>query len=160
MKHAQQIPLVLNRIVHSQPLHLASALLFGWLIAFSANAVTTSSPNSADAIEQARTLRNSGDLLKSIEQLQTLATSSDTQVQAAARAELGESLMAAGRLDEAQPLLQAALEASAETDRARYQLLMASIAVRRKQETAALNLLNDVLANTHAAKETTLASPT
>ena len=139
----------------------ACAALLSGLVMSLAVPAAPAALGAMDVLTQGRALRASGDLLQSIELLQSAVESSSPVTpafQSAARAELGESLMAAGRLDEAEPLLQGALVGATPVDRARFQLLLGNLAVKRKQDTVALERFNAVLADTLATADLKLAA--
>ena len=98
----------------------------------------------ANPLREATAARISGHMSRAVELLQAeRARATTPDERARASGELGAALSQAGRLDEAQPLLEEAVAALGGVERARYTIDLANVAAQRGDDARAAALLRE-----------------
>ena len=130
------------------------AALFGLSPAYSAV-----EHSAQDLIDQGIALRQKGELLQSMDLLFKAVESATADLQPAAATALGETLLQAGRLDEAERYLRAAYDASGgKTDRARCALLLGNLAIKRRQDEIAHRYYEEAASRSNNTPDIELAA--
>ncbi len=130
------------------------AALFGLNPAYSAV-----EHSAQDLIDQGIALRQKGELLQSMDVLYKAVESATADLQPAAATALGETLLQAGRLDEAERYLRAAYDASSgKADRARCALLLGNLAIKRRQDEIARRYYEEAASRSNNTPDIELAA--
>ncbi len=139
----------------------------GWLRAlavmaalFGLNPAYSAVEHSAqDLIDQGIALRQKGELLQSMDVLYKAVESATADLQPTAATALGETLLQAGRLDEAERFLRAAYDASSgKADRARCALLLGNLAIKRRQDEIARRYYEEAASRSNNTPDIELAA--
>jgi CHAT domain-containing protein len=106
-----------------------------------------------DLIDQGIEFRQKGELLQSMDVLFKALSASKATHQQIAETALGETLLQAGRLEEAERFLQAAYDAAEPTDRPRPALLLGNLAIRRHQDEKARRFFEEAASKANNTTE-------